>query len=118
MEPFRGKNVVITGGSAGIGLCLARELAAEWGPEGVRANVLLPGDIQTDMFAMECKGSAMLEGVSEEQFVQRSAETTPVRRVGAPQDVADLTAFLCSDRASFLTGLAIPVTGGKDLPFR
>lgn len=102
---------------AGV-VAFTREVAAEYGPKGVRANAVLPGDIQTDMYAMECKGVAMLHGTSEEEVVKASAESTPVRRIGHPADVAELVAFLCTDRASFLTGLAIPVTGGKELPFR
>ena len=102
---------------AGI-VAFTREVAAEYGPQGIRANALMPGDIQTDMYAMECKGNAMLLGISEDEFAQRSADATPLRRIGQPRDVAQAAAFLCTDQASFLTGLAIPVTGGKELPFR
>jgi NAD(P)-dependent dehydrogenase (short-subunit alcohol dehydrogenase family) len=79
---------------------------------------VLPGDIDTDMLAMEFKGMATLHDVTVEKVAEDSSNATPLRRLGKAQDVADLVAFLCSDRASFLTGLAIPVTGGKELPWR
>ncbi len=95
-----------------------RDVACESGPSGVRANVILPGDVQTDMFAMEMKGEALIHGKTEEEALAASAASTPVGRIGTPKDVADLVAFLASDRAAFVTGVAIPLTGGKDLPFR
>ena len=97
---------------------LMRDVAVEYGPQGVRANALLPGDIQTDMLEMELKGMGMMLGSTPEEMAEMSASSTPLRRLGLPQDVAELAAFLCSDRASWLTGLAIPVTGGKHLLFR
>jgi len=95
-----------------------RDIAFESGPKGVRANALLPGDIDTDMYRMEARGYAMMHGATEDDFIAQSATTTPVGRIGLPRDVADLTAFLCTDRAAFLTGLAVPVTGDRELPFR
>jgi NAD(P)-dependent dehydrogenase (short-subunit alcohol dehydrogenase family) len=95
-----------------------RDVATEYGPQGIRANAILPGDIDTDLLKMEFRGMSALLGMSEEEVAEMSSSGTPLRRLGQPQDVAHLAAFLCSDRASFLTGLAIPVTGGKELPFR
>ncbi len=102
---------------AGV-IAFTRDVANEYGPQGVRANAILPGDIDTELLAMEFKGMATLHEKSVEEVAAESAGATPLRRLGLPTDVADLVAFLCSDRSSFLTGLAIPVTGGKELPFR
>ena len=115
----RAHDMVSAYGAAKAGIVqFTRDVANEYGALGVRANALLPGDINTDMLAMEFRATAMLTGGSEEDVAAQSAALTPVRRLGEPSDVAELVAFLASDRASFLTGLAIPVTGGKELPFR
>ena len=95
-----------------------RDVAAEYGPQGIRANVLLPGDIETDMNAMEMKGLAMLLGVGEDEARQMNAASTPLRRMGQPADVGEAVAWLCSPRASFITGAAIPLTGGRELLYR
>ncbi|MCC6142639.1 MAG: SDR family oxidoreductase [Candidatus Hydrogenedentes bacterium] len=95
-----------------------RDVAIEYGPQGIRANAILPGDIDTDLLKMEFRGMSALLGMSEDEVAEMSCSGTPLRRLGKPADVAQLAVFLCSDRASFLTGLAIPVTGGKELPFR
>ncbi len=116
---IRAHDMVSAYGASKAGLVqFTRDVAFEYGPSGVRANAVLPGDINTDMLAMEFRGMAMLSGASEEDLAEQSAALTPLRRLGQPGDVAELVAFLASDRASFLTGLAIPVTGGKELPFR
>lgn len=116
---LRSHDMVSAYGAAKAGVVqFTRDVANEYGPQGIRANAVLPGDIQTDMLDMEFKGVAMLSDSTPEDVAAKSAERAPLRRLGEPRDVANLVAFLCSDRASFLTGLAVPVTGGKELPFR
>lgn len=106
-------------GAAKAGIVqFTKDVAVEYGPLGVRANALLPGDIRTDLYAMECKGNAMMRGISEDEFIAECALLTPMRRIGLPKDIADVAAYLCTDRAAFLTGLAIPVTGGRELALR
>lgn len=115
----RAHQMISAYGAAKAGIVqFTKDVAVEYGPSGVRANCLLPGDIMTDMLAMEFRGMSMMLGMAEEEIAGMSSESTPLRRLGAPGDVAELVAFLASDRASFLTGLAIPVTGGKELAFR
>lgn len=116
---IRAHDMVSAYGAAKAGVVqFTRDVAVEYGPQGVRANAVLPGDIQTDMLDMELKGIAALHGSTPEEAAAISANSAPLRRLGTPEDVAALVAFLCMDKASFLTGLAIPVTGGKELPFR
>jgi 3-oxoacyl-[acyl-carrier protein] reductase len=90
---------------------LTRTLAIELGPKGVTVNAIGPGFIKTEMTA----ATAERIGVSAEELQRRSAEITPVRRVGEPADVAELIAFLASDRSSFITGQTIYVDGGRRL---
>jgi NAD(P)-dependent dehydrogenase (short-subunit alcohol dehydrogenase family) len=115
----RSHDMVSAYGAAKAGVVqFTRDVATEYGPAGIRANAILPGDIKTEMLAMEFRGMAALLDMSEDDVAELSSQGTPLRRLGQPKDVADTAVFLASDAASFLTGLSIPVTGGKHLPFR
>lgn len=87
-----------TSKSAMIGF--ARNCAVAFGPE-IRVNCVAPGLINTEM----------TEGMTEEMR-QKIIDATPVRRVGEPADVAELTYFLLSDAASFITGQTYLTSGG------
>ena len=89
-------------------------LAIEYGPRGLRAFALLPGMIETDMGDFELKATSSGLNIPLEEVIKMYTEATPLRCFGKPMDVANLVAFLCSDEASFLTGLSIPVTGGLE----
>jgi 3-oxoacyl-[acyl-carrier protein] reductase len=80
---------------------LTRALAKELGPSGVRVNAIAPGVIKTDM----------ISGLGPEALAAL-ADETPLCRLGTPEDVAELAAFLASDRASFITGQVIAADGG------
>jgi NAD(P)-dependent dehydrogenase (short-subunit alcohol dehydrogenase family) len=82
---------------------LARNLAIEWGPCGVRANAVSPGLIRTAFAA------SMLE---DRQVMERRLGLTPLRRAGEPQEVASAILFLASEAASFVTGHNLVVDGG------
>jgi 3-oxoacyl-[acyl-carrier protein] reductase len=88
------------GASKGGLLAYTRSLAREWGPK-TRVNAVSPGVIETSMTAeiTKSRGASILE-------------QTPLKRFGAPSEIAEVVAFLCSDAASFITGEAIHVNGG------
>jgi glucose 1-dehydrogenase len=86
---------------AGV-LILSRQIAAEWGPSGIRSNAVSPGLIRTPM--SEAFYSA--PGIAE-----RRAAVVPSRRVGAPEDIAEAVLYLASDRAAYVNGAEIAVDG-------
>jgi NAD(P)-dependent dehydrogenase (short-subunit alcohol dehydrogenase family) len=85
---------------------LARNLAVEWGPKGVRVNAIAPGLIRTDF------ARALLEDPVRRQ---RSEQATPLRRIGEPEDIAGVALFLASDAAAFVTGQTIVADGGETI---
>lgn len=80
---------------------LTKALAKELGPSGIRVNCIAPGVIDTDMLAQ-------FDAADRRAL----AEETPLGRIGRPEDVAALAAFLASDNASFITGQIIGCDGG------
>jgi glucose 1-dehydrogenase len=89
---------------AGV-LLMNKQLAAEWGPRGVRSNAVCPGMIRTALSARfyEVPG-----------FEQARAAVTASRRVGEPMDIAQPALFLLSDRAAYVNGAELVVDGGLD----
>ena len=87
---------------AGI-VMLSRQLAVEWGPRGVRSNVVSPGMIRTPM----------TEAIYQAPGVHEARRAlVPARRIGQPEDIANAVVFLASDRADYITGEEIIVDGG------
>jgi NAD(P)-dependent dehydrogenase (short-subunit alcohol dehydrogenase family) len=87
---------------AGV-IMLSRQLASEWGPQGIRSNVVSPGMVVTPM----SQSFYDTPGVTE-----RRTAVVPTRRIGMPQDIADAILFLASDRSSYVNGDEITVDGG------
>ncbi|MBV9824217.1 MAG: SDR family oxidoreductase [Alphaproteobacteria bacterium] len=90
--------------AADIALC--RNLAAEWGPDGIRVNCIAPGLIVTDF------ARALYE--DPERRAKREAET-PLRRLGEPEELAGAALLLASRAGSFITGQTIIVDGGRSI---
>lgn len=87
---------------------MARTLAIELGPFNVNVNCVAPGFVVTRM----TEATAARMGISFEEMKAAAIERTPLRRVGQPEDIASVIAFLCSEDASFVTGQVIYVRGG------
>ena len=82
---------------------LARSLAVEWGPRGIRANCIAPGLIKTDF------SRAFWQN---EQLLAHVENGLPLRRIGLPEDMGGVAVFLASPAAAYLTGQTITVDGG------
>jgi 3-oxoacyl-[acyl-carrier protein] reductase len=87
---------------------MARTLAIELGPFNVNVNSVAPGFVETRM----TQATAERLGVDFEAFKIGAASQIPLRRVGQPEDIASVIAFLCSDESSFVSGQTIYVRGG------
>src|SRR5579864_7006262 len=88
-------------GKAGI-IGLTKVAALDYADQGVRVNVVAPGPILT--YHLEAAGP---------QAQQGAAMSTPMRRVGRPEEVAQVVLWLCSEQSSFVTGTVMPIDGGQ-----
>jgi meso-butanediol dehydrogenase/(S,S)-butanediol dehydrogenase/diacetyl reductase len=91
-------------------VALTASLALDHAPDNIRVNAVCPGAIETPMLA-----TLLDEAADREAAVERMIGTHPIGRLGRPEEVASVIAFLASDDASFLTGLSIPVDGGRSI---
>ncbi|HVI30294.1 glucose 1-dehydrogenase [Hansschlegelia sp.] len=84
---------------------ITRSLAAELGPRNIRVNAVNPGGTETEGF--------VTAGVKGSEFEQQMIASTPLGRIGAPEDIAKVVLFLASDQSSWVTGAAILASGGQ-----
>jgi NAD(P)-dependent dehydrogenase (short-subunit alcohol dehydrogenase family) len=89
--------------SKGGVVLLTKNLAIDYGRQGIRANAICPGFIETEMSGGPGAG---------ERFPQM-IQATGLKRAGQPEEVAELACFLASDRASYISGAIIPIDGGS-----
>jgi 3-oxoacyl-[acyl-carrier protein] reductase len=87
---------------------MMKTLANQLGKDGIRVNTLCPGRIMTDRFMGGLKAS----GLTREQYLERASMEIPLARVGTPEEFAGVAVFLASERASYVTGVALQVDGG------
>ncbi len=83
---------------------LTRTLALEGARHNITCNAIVPGIIMTEAYK-----------AFDQAMVERMVKRVPSRKAGAPEDVANAIVFLCSEKARYLTGVALPVTGGIEL---
>lgn len=119
MLPAGGGAIIVTSSGAGLGaayglaaygaakaavLQLVRSLAVEYGSRGIRANAVVPGPIETPAF--RAWAETLPGGLAH------FAAQVPQGRLGRAEDIAEAVAFLASDAASYINGVALPVDGG------
>jgi NAD(P)-dependent dehydrogenase (short-subunit alcohol dehydrogenase family) len=116
-------SIIYTSSAAGLRACvpsptygatkaaiisLMRSMAVLLGPEGIRANALCPGGIETPFSS----GFIVKSGRNPADQAERHKTTIPLGRIGQPDDVAPVAVFLASDQSRYITGTWIPVDGG------
>jgi 3-oxoacyl-[acyl-carrier protein] reductase len=89
-----------------------RTLANEVAPDGITVNTILPGYTRTERVEQLADANARKEGVDQKEILGRFEREIPMRRLGEPREFGALAAFLCSERASYITAQSIAVDGG------
>jgi 3-oxoacyl-[acyl-carrier protein] reductase len=91
---------------------LAKTLSAQLAAEGITINNVAPGYTRTDRVSELAEARAADEGKTVAEILAESASAYPMQRMGEPEELAALVAFLASERASYITGTTIQVDGG------
>jgi 3-oxoacyl-[acyl-carrier protein] reductase len=92
---------------------LIRTLAKEVGEYGVTVNGIMPGIIKTGRMVQLAKDKASREGKTSEEALDDYAKPIPTGRLGNPEEIGYMVAFLASEYASYINGALIPVDGGR-----
>jgi meso-butanediol dehydrogenase / (S,S)-butanediol dehydrogenase / diacetyl reductase len=93
-------------------IMLTRCLANDYGPRGLRANCVCPGWVRTPMGDHDMASVGEAWDVSTEEAYWLCSRDTPLRRPAAPEEIAEVIAFLASARAAYVSGAVVPVDGG------
>jgi hypothetical protein len=93
---------------AGV-LAMTRTLAAEWGSRGIRVNAIAPGIMVTEGASQNLK-------FADAETQERLKKMIPARRLARLEEIADAILYLCSERASYITGDCLTIDGGMSLP--
>lgn len=103
----------LPGGAANAALMLATAgLAAAYGPQGVRVNAISPGGTLTGRVQEGLAVESKMTGTPADELLAQQQAKIPLRRLGTPEEVAQVALFLASDAASYVTGAIIPMDGG------
>jgi 3-oxoacyl-[acyl-carrier protein] reductase len=92
---------------------LFKALSKDYGADGIRFNVVSPGGFRTDRSVELMEKRARETSCSVEELLIKAGQGIPLGRLGEPEEIADVIVFLCSARASYVTGTLIAVDGGR-----
>lgn len=96
---------------AGIS-ALTKTLADQVARDGILVNAVLPGHFLTDRQTHLAEIRAAEQGITPAQYLEKAQQLIPLGRYGKPSELADVVAFLCSERASYVTGASLQIDGG------
>jgi 3-oxoacyl-[acyl-carrier protein] reductase/bacilysin biosynthesis oxidoreductase BacG len=103
----------MTGGTANAALINFTKALADLGaPSNILVTAVSPGPVKTDRWDSLQRQQAEAEGKDLETYIKEQSRSLPLGRIALPEEVADLVCFLASDRAAFLTGIAVTLDGG------
>jgi 3-oxoacyl-[acyl-carrier protein] reductase len=91
---------------------LTKTLADQVARDGITVNAILPGHFLTDRQRHLAELRAEEQGVTPEQYLEKSQDVIPMGRFGRPEELGAVAAFLCSERASYVTGVSLQIDGG------
>jgi NAD(P)-dependent dehydrogenase (short-subunit alcohol dehydrogenase family) len=91
---------------------LTKQLALEYGPRGIRANVIAPGAINTSMLQQAYRAIADAEGITVDEAAELENRGIALRRPAEPEEIAEVVVGVAMSGGAYLTGIAIPVAGG------
>jgi 3-oxoacyl-[acyl-carrier protein] reductase len=95
-------------------LNMTKSLSTEFGPDNVLVNAVCPGWVATDLWRRHAEGLKRELGVqSDEQARELAKKKNSLGRMGKPEELANAIAFLCSERASYITGVSLNLDGGR-----
>lgn len=97
---------------AGIS-ALTKTLSDQVAKDQILVNAVLPGHFMTDRQKQLSEIRSKEQGISAEEYLAKSVTAIPLQRYGRPEELADVIAFLCSERASYITGVSLQVDGGQ-----
>ena len=97
---------------AGIS-ALTKTLADQVAGDGINVNAVLPGHFLTDRQKQLSEIRSKEQGITTEEYLAAGVKAIPVGRYGQPRELGDAVAFLCSERATFITGVSLQVDGGQ-----
>ena len=103
--------ILSNAGRSGV-VGLAKTLATQLAAEGITVNNVCPGYTLTDRVRSLAQAQAQRDGLTTDQVLARFANDVPMARLGQPEELAALVAFLASERAGYITGQSIAVDGG------
>jgi 3-oxoacyl-[acyl-carrier protein] reductase len=106
-------NLILSNGVRAGVVGMAKTLADQVAAEGITVNNVCPGYMLTDRVRDLSRSQAEAEGVAVEEVLQRSLVDIPAGRLGQPEELAALIAFLASEPAAYITGATIQVDGGR-----
>ena len=105
-------NIILSNAARSAVVAMAKTLSQQVAPDGITVNNVCPGTILTDRVRSLAANTAQTQGISEEEALQGMQADIPMGRIGRPEELAALIAFLASERASYITGATIQVYGG------
>lgn len=91
----------------------SKTMAGELAPYGITVNNILPGYIKTGRLESLMRSNAERQKVSEDVVEEQMRDSIPMKRIGSPREVAEVISFLASPAASYVTGINVPVDGGR-----